>query len=171
MQFRVVEAAAQTMVTLQIPQKINFIRVIQHKFPCAINQSLSACLYNTLEKQFMASRQLIPSHTGLGNSLLRGIWKYISWNSCWNIISPVRWRYICFYMMTVSMPFHNFGDVASVVCLWWCEWRQASCGVIRDYWITEIKMAGPVLAATAVHRLCRAVTVCSLGHHWLKFRT
>lgn len=38
-------------------------------------------------------------------------------------------------------------------------------GVIVHFWITEIQLAGPVLAATAVHRLCRAVTVCSLGHH------
>lgn len=39
------------------------------------------------------------------------------------------------------------------------------------YWIAEIQLAGAVLTATAVHRLCRAVTVCILGHHWLKFRT
>lgn len=145
--------------------KVSFGRVIWHKFPRAINQSRSPLPYSTLEKQLMASRQLIPSHNKTGKQGPAGQLKTHFMEHVLDCIT-VRWAHICLCLMSVSGPSYNYSDVTSAACLpvrAGAEPGQLG-SVILDYWITEKQLAVPALAATAVHRLCRTVTFCSLGH-------
>lgn len=116
--------------------KASFGRVIWHKFPRAINQSRSPLLYSTLEKQLMASRQLIPSHNKTGKQGPAGQLKTHFMEHVLDCIT-VRWAHICLCLMSVSGPSYNYGDVTSAACLWGQERSQASWGVW--YWIIGLQ--------------------------------
>lgn len=141
---KVVELAAQTMAVLQITNKSQLWQ--------AYTAPVSLCywsplLYSTLEKQLVASRQLIPSHN---RTWKRSPVRQLKTHFVEHMLdySTVRWAHICLCPMSVSGRFYNCSDVTSA-------------------WITEKQWA---LAATAADQLCQTVAFCSLGRHWLKFR-
>lgn len=108
--------------------KTSFGRVIQHQFSCAINQSPSPLVYSTLEKQLMASRQLVTSHNRTGKqSPARQLKTHFMEHVLDDI--TVRQADICLCLMSVSGPFYNYADITSAACLWGQEWNQASWGV------------------------------------------
>lgn len=130
------QAAAQTTVILQIPHKSQLCQ--------GYAAPASLCYWSKLVTLSMYYFGKTVHGQQAADSFPQLDWEIvscetaenISWNMCWNIIPPVRWRYICFYLMTMSMPFHKYGDVASVACL--MVWLEA--GQLQGwYWIIGLQ--------------------------------
>jgi len=102
-----------------------FGRVIQHQFPCAIDQSWSPLLYSTSEEQLVASRQMIPSQSRTGKqSPVRQLQTHFTEHML--DYSTARRAHICLCLLSVLGPFDTHGDVSSAACLRGQPWRQAS---------------------------------------------
>lgn len=159
-----VEAAAQTMVILEILHKSQLCQVYTAPVSLCYRSKLVTLSVYYLGKAVHGQQT--------ADSFPQPDWETVSCKTAENTfpgtcvgVSPVRWTHICFCLMTVSSLFVIMVIQLLLPVCDGVRGGRPAAGVILDYWITDIQLSGPVLAAAALHRLCRAVTVCSLGQH------